>query len=200
MSGRETLGLRPSVQANPGGLQRGNSRTSARTYSPFPQKSYFLPILETYQREPIVFLVKSRDMMISWLSVAYLTHACMTTPGIEVLMQSQTEDKASELVDYAKILWEQSDEDIKVYSALTRPMEKQSWLELNFANGSRIIGIPHGSSMIRSYHPWALFIDEAAFVPDAGDSYNEAISACKKIIVVSSAGVGWFESVCVSGE
>ena len=52
------------------------------------------------------------------------------------------------------------------------PVTKQSWLELNFTNGSRIIGIPHGASKIRSYHPWALFIDEAAFVPDAGEYFR----------------------------
>jgi len=169
-------------------------------YQPFPQEAYFRPIMDYYQREPIVFVPKSRDLMLSWLTVGYLTHACMTTPGIEVLMQSQTEEKAAELVDYAKVLWEYSEPDIKKACPLAAPLYKQSWLELHFANDSRIVGIPHGASKIRSYHPWALFIDEAAFVPDAGESYNEAISACQKIIVVSSANVGWFESVCVSAE
>ncbi|HEY6250753.1 MAG TPA: hypothetical protein VI685_12400 [Candidatus Angelobacter sp.] len=35
-------------------------------------------------------------------------------------------------------------------------------------------------------------IDEAAFMPEAGDSYNNALPVCKKIVVVSSAGPGWF--------
>lgn len=124
----------------------------------------------------------------------------MTTPGIEVLFQSQTEDKAAELVDYAKCLYDRQNPELKTAYPVPEPVTKQSWLELNFTNGSRIIGIPHGASKIRSYHPWALFIDEAAFVPDAGESFDEAISACQKIVVVSSANVGWFESVCVSAE
>jgi hypothetical protein len=45
-----------------------------------------------------------------------------------------------------------------------------------------------------------LFIDEAAFVPDAGQSYDEAVAACQKIAVLSSANTGWFESVVVSAE
>jgi hypothetical protein len=122
----------------------------------------------------------------------------MTTPGLEALFQSQTEEKAAELVDYAKCLYDRSDDAIKRQCPVTVPTEKQSWLELNFANNSRIVGIPHGASKIRSYHPTALFIDEAAFVPDAGQSFDEAIAACQKIVVVSSAAPGWFESVCVS--
>jgi len=78
-------------------------------------------------------------------------------------------------------------------------LAKQSWLELNFPHGNRIVGIPHGADKIRSYHPTALFIDEAVFVPDAGQSYDEAI-ACQKIAVLSSASIGWFEGVVVSGE
>jgi hypothetical protein len=117
-----------------------------------------------------------------------------------VLFQSQTEDKAAELVDYSKCLVDQFDADIRIAYPLAAPTSKQNWVELAFANDSRIAGIPHGALKIRSYQPWCLFIEEAAFVPDAGESYDEAISACQKIIVVSSANTGWFESVCGSAE
>jgi hypothetical protein len=169
-------------------------------YRAFPDKPYFRPIVNAIDRESVVFLAKSRDLMVSWLCVGYFTHMCMLTPGLEVLMQSQTEEKAAELIDYAKCLYDHSDEDIRRQHPLTSPSEKQSWLELNFANNSRLVGIPHGASKIRSYHPTALFIDEAAFVPDAGQSYDEAVSACQKLVVVSSAAPGWFESVMVSAE
>ena len=71
---------------------------------------------------------------------------------------------------------------------------------MNFREGNRIVGIPHGADKIRSYHPTALFIDEAAFIPDADASFNEAIAAVQKIVVLSSAGPGFFEDVCVSAE
>ncbi len=169
-------------------------------YRPFPDKPYFRPIIEVLQREPVVFCAKSRDLMMSWLFVGFFTHDCMTTPGVEVLFQSQTEDKAAELVDYAKILYRRQDPDIKDLYPLAAPLAKQSRLELNFKDGNRIVGIPHGADKVRSYHPTALFIDEAAFVADAGHSYEEAIAACKKIAVLSSADSGWFESVVVSAE
>jgi hypothetical protein len=169
-------------------------------YRRFPDKPYFRPIIEALQREPILFCAKSRDLMLSWLIVGYFTHDCMTTPGVEVLFQSQTEEKAAELVDYAKILYSRQDQDLKMLYPLDAPLAKQSWLELNFRHGNRIVGIPHGADKIRSYHPTALFIDEAAFVPDAGQSYDEAVAACQKIAVLSSANTGWFESVVVSAE
>ncbi len=169
-------------------------------YRRFPDKPYFRPIIEALQREPILFCAKSRDLMLSWLFVGFFTHDCMTTPGVEVLFQSQTEEKAAELVDYAKILYSRQDQDLKKLYPLDAPLAKQSWLELNFRHGNRIVGIPHGADKIRSYHPTALFIDEAAFVPDAGQSYDEAVAACQKIAVLSSANTGWFESVVVSAE
>lgn len=169
-------------------------------YRPFPEKPYFPPIIEALQREPIVFCAKSRDLMMSWLFVGFFTHDCMTTPGVEVLFQSQTEEKAAELVDYAKTLYDRQDADLKALYPLAAPLAKQSWLELNFCHGNRIVGIPHGADKIRSYHPTALFIDEAAFVPDAGQSYDEAVAACQKIAVLSSANTGWFEGVVVSAE
>jgi hypothetical protein len=169
-------------------------------YRPFPDKPYFRPIIEAFQRESILFCAKSRDLMLSWLFVGYFTHLCMITPGVEVLFQSQTEEKAAELVDYAKTLYGRQDADIKALYPLAAPLAKQSLLELNFRHGNRIVGIPHGADKIRSYHPTALLIDEAAFVPDAGQSYDEAIAACQKIAVLSSANTGWFESVVVSAE
>lgn len=173
---------------------------AASPYRPFPYKPYFRPIIDALQREDVLFCVKSRDLMLSWLFVGFFTHDCMTHPGVEILFQSQTEEKAAELVEYAKCLYDRQDDDIKARYPLAQPLSKQSSLELNFKDGNRIVGIPHGADKIRSYHPTALFIDEAAFIPDADASYNEAIAAVQKIVVLSSAGPGFFEEVCVSAE
>jgi hypothetical protein len=43
-------------------------------------------------------------------------------------------------------------------------------------------------------------MDEAAFMPEAGDSYDNAVPVCKKIVVLSSAGPGWFADVCNNGS
>lgn len=161
-------------------------------YRPFPDKPYFNPLVELIQQEPVLFIEKSRDMMISWLCVGFFTHAAMVNEHREVLFQSQKEDKAAELVDYAKTLYDQQDEALKRRFPLTKSIREQAALKLEFANGSRIIGIPEGADQIRSYHPWGLLMDEAAFQPEAGEAYDAAVPVCQKIIVVSSAGPGWF--------
>jgi len=55
------------------------------------------------------------------------------------------------------------------------------------------VGIPGGADQIRSYHPWGYLNDESSFQPDAGECFNEAISAVAgKIIFNSSAAPGWY--------
>jgi transposase-like protein len=174
-------------------------RGAKTPYRPFPDKPYFRPAIEDWQREPVVFIEKSRNMMLSWLAVGFFTHAAMTTPGIEVLFQSQKEDKAFELVDYAKVLYDRQSDELKEAFPLVKKLKDMADGELVFANGSRIIGIPGGADQIRSYHPWGLLMDEAAFMPEAGDSYNNAVPVCQKILMVSSAAPGWFADVCNSG-
>jgi hypothetical protein len=163
-------------------------------YRHFPDKPYFRLLMEAFQTDPVMFVEKSRDMMLSWLFVGLFTHAAMTTEGIEVLFQSQKQEKACELVEYAKILYEQSDEAIRKAYPLAKKNQAADVLE--FARGSRIIAIPGGGDQIRSYHPWGLLMDEAAFMPEAGESYDNAVPVCKKIVVLSSAGPGWFADIC----
>jgi transposase-like protein len=165
-------------------------------YRSFPDKPHFRPIAEAFRAEPILFIEKSRDMMLSWLCVGLFTHAAMTIPGIEVLFQSQKEEKAFELVGYAKTLYLRQDERIKKAYPLKKWKQPAGILE--FAHGSRIIGIPGGGDQIRSYHPWGLFQDEASFMPEAGESYDHAVPVCQKIVAVSSAGPGWFAEQCQS--
>ncbi len=163
-------------------------------YRSFPDKPYFRCLVEAFQSEPVLFVEKSRDMMLSWLCVGLFTHAVMTIPGIEVLFQSQKEEKAFELVGYAKTLYQKQDEMIRKAYPLKKWKQPAGILE--FAHGSRIIGIPGGGDQIRSYHPWGLFQDEAAFMPEAGEAYDHAVPVCQKIVVVSSAGPGWFSEQC----
>jgi transposase-like protein len=167
---------------------------ASSSYRPFPDKPYFRPIVDAFQKEPILFVEKSRDMMLSWLCVGLFTHAAMTIPGIEVLFQSQKEEKANELVGYAKTLYERQESIIRHIYPLKAGRQQSGILE--FAHGSRIVGIPGGGNQIRSYHPWGLFQDEAAFMPQAGESYDHAVPVCQKIVVVSSAGPGWFSEQC----
>jgi hypothetical protein len=144
-------------------------------------------------QERIVWFEKSRDLMLSWACVAYLTLHAMKTPFRGVLFQTQKEDKVIQLVEYAKCLYKTQPKWLRQAFPLEKPLKKQADLQLRFANGSYIAGIPGGADQIRSYHPWAYLSDESSFQPAAGECFHEALAVVKgKIIFNSSAGPGWY--------
>jgi hypothetical protein len=162
-------------------------------YEKFPPYDYFRDLFVMLELQQITWVEKSRDMMISWACVAYLTLNAMKVPGRGVLLQTQKDDKVIQLVDYAKTLYRRQDPFLIAAFPLAKAIERQPNHSLHFANGSYIVGIPGGADQIRSYHPWGYLNDESSFQPDAGECYNEALSAVKgKIIFNSSAGPGWY--------
>ena len=162
-------------------------------YEPFPPYDYFRGLFDGLDLEPVVWIEKSRDMMISWACVAYLTRHAITVPERGVIFQTQKLDKAIDLIDYAKCLYRRQADYIKKAFPLAKPLDSQPRNRLEFADGGYILGIPGGANQLRGHHPWGYFNDETAFQPEAGECYNEAVSAVKgKIILNSSAGPGWY--------
>jgi hypothetical protein len=117
----------------------------------------------------------------------------MTVPGRGVLFQTQNKEKVKQLVKYAKTLYETQPSWLKDAFPLAKPLRLRPELSLEFAHGSKIIGVPGGADQVRSYHPWGYLLDEASFVDRAGECYNAALSVVSgKIILNSSAGPGWY--------
>lgn len=162
-------------------------------YEPFPKSNHFRPLMDIFMAERIVLIEKSRDMMVSWACVAYLTWEAMRVPERGIVLQTQKEDKVKQLIDYAKCLYRNQPDWLKEAYPLAKPIDSQPDLSLEFAHGGNIMGIPGGADKIRSYHPWGYLNDESSFQPESGDCYNEALAAAKgKIIFNSSAGPGWY--------
>jgi len=162
-------------------------------YENFPAYDYLLDLLIQLEMQQITWIEKSRDMMISWACVAYLTLNAMKVPNRGVLFQTQKIDKAIQLVEYAKCLYRNQDPLLLEAFPLAKQLDRQAKHSLHFANGSYIVGIPGGADQIRSYHPWGYLLDEASFVVEAGECYNAALAAVSgKIILNSSAGPGWY--------
>jgi hypothetical protein len=165
-------------------------------YEPFPSFEEYPHIYDLFQAfalERIHFVEKSRDLMVTWACVAYLTNKAMIVPAREVLFQTQKEKKVKQLIKYARCLYDRQPQWLKDAFPLGR---HQSDLCLSFAHGGAVYGIPGGADQIRSYHPWAYLNDESSFQPDCGECYNEALAAVAGLIVFnSSAGPGWFADV-----
>jgi len=162
-------------------------------YEPFPDKPYF-PVLFEYLHLPgrVKPIKKSRDMMVTWAIMGYFTLEAMKVPEREIVVQTMKDDKVIQCIDYAKCLYRRQPDWLREAFPLAKPIEKMAAKEFSLANGSVIAGIPGGADQLRSYHPWGYFNDETAFQPEAGLCYDEALSACQKIVLNSTAADSWF--------
>jgi hypothetical protein len=118
-------------------------------YEHFPAYDYVRHTFELIDCERVHWFEKSRDMMLSWSLVAYLTLQAMKVPHRGVLFQTQKEDKVVQLIEYAKCLYKTQPRWIQEAYRLKKPIEKQPELELEFAHGGYVAGIPGGADQIR---------------------------------------------------
>lgn len=153
----------------------------------------------------IYFVEKSRHIMATWLTCAYLLWRARSYPHQLIMVQSKREEDAAMLVydkepDQARISfleWALPDE-LKV---LKLP-QAGKYCNLYFPNGSKIQAIPEGGHIIRSHNPSVLFSDEAAFQMEFGKAYTAALPAIThggQLIVVSSAEPSTFQQL-VEGD
>lgn len=164
---------------------------------PFPDKPYFAYLVD-YLADPetdVALIEKSRDMMLTWSCVGYFLFEAMTVPAREIVFQTLEDVKAQEMVAYARQLWRTQPGYLREAFPLTKPIEKMAANELTFANGSAIWGIPGGKDKLRSYHPWGYLNDETSFQAEAGECYDNALSACVKIVLNSTANAGWYSDM-----
>jgi len=111
----------------------------------------------------------------------------------EVVVQTDSEQKAKELVSYGECLYRNQETWLKQLHPLK---SAASALSIEWEEGGRIFGIPHGQHKLRLFHPTIVIFDEASFLPEFEACYNVAQPVAKKIIAVSSAGPGAFADQC----
>lgn len=152
-----------------------------------------IEFLEHIHQTGIYFVEKSRHVMATWLTCAYLLWRARSYPHQLILVQSKREEDVAALVydkepDQARISfleWALPEE-----LRLAKLPSAAKYCHLYFPNGSHIWGIPEGGHIIRSHNPSVLFSDEAAFQPEFGKAYTAALPAIThggQLIVVSSA-------------
>jgi len=160
--------------------------------APFPVKEYFAVVLREILESPRIFIPKSREMMTSWLVCGYIAWMCQWYPYIEWILQTEKEEKAIELVNYCRILYQRQEPWMKSRVKVVGDNVRS----LTLSNGSCIFGIPKGANQVRLFHPYGYMMDEASFLPEAQQCYDTVQPVAKQIIAVSSAGPGWFADQC----
>jgi hypothetical protein len=165
-------------------------------YKRFPNRPYIRPLLRALDNEEVLFLEKSRTMMASWTVSGWAAHRMFTRPATGVIFQSEDEDRAVSDVEYVKILWEQSEPELRARWKPEKeiPPFQQSYNYFGLANGSWCLGLPGKPDKIRSQHPTIVVLDEAAHITRGKESFNVAVATrCLHIVCLSSANPGWFQ-------
>lgn len=174
--------------------------TELDTIRKFPMFDYMLPIIDVWQREKLMVVEKSRDMMATWLVVTMYAHDSLFHKGRQNIMQSENATKTRDLVDRAWILYANQPEWLKaVHKATIAEGGNRAGILKVPSLQSEIIGFPAGADKIRQYHPSGVFSDEAAFNPNASESFaaiKPAISGGGRYTAISSANPGWFQRIC----
>jgi hypothetical protein len=143
----------------------------------------------------ILFLEKSRQVLMTWYTCAYLLWRAKFHPHQLILVQG----KRAEDIDALVCLREGDNENARIAfmeNHLPGHLKDLDFTRkgatrqrrLYFPNGSEIAGIPQGKSIIRSRTPSVLFSDEAAFQPEFDDAYGAALPA------INGGGQGIFIS------
>ena len=170
------------------------------TVRPFPILPYVEPIMNTFQTEKLVALEKSRDMLGTWSVIAFLTWDGLFHKGRQILYQSEDATRTRDLIDRSMTMWKNQPEWLRnVHKATVAEGSNKAGIIKIPTLQSEILGLPKGSTKVRQYHPSAMFSDEAAFNPEASESFSAikpAISAGGRYIAISSANPSWFMHIC----
>jgi hypothetical protein len=171
--------------------------------------------LERLHAQGLLFLEKSRQVMASWLCVAYLLWRAKFFPHQLLIVQSRKEEDAAKFVylkepQQARMSflelhlprWLQDGcfhrGEMSIGRGGTRTSQRADYGNLFFRNGSRVWAVPQGGDVIRSNTPSCLFSDECAFQPEFGLAYAAALPSIAgggQLIAVSSAEVGEFANL-----
>jgi len=181
-----------------------------RPYSPAELAGYDIPpgrmdwdyldwtmwkMLDSYEKGYNVYLPKSRELITSWLTVAYIFCQCQFYPAIEAVGQSESDRKAQGLVKYANILYDNQDDELKARHPLKRGSGGQLH-KIEWANGSSFTALPQGERQTASSHPTIFFNDESAHQAGWKSTINVVKPVAKQILCVSSAAYSEFGFHC----
>jgi len=158
----------------------------------FPHKNYFRPLFNAFRECAHLFIPKTREMLTSWCVMGDSAHRARWERWF-VVVQTDAEKKAEELISYVRILYENQAPWLRERHPLRG---ETSRTKIEWESGGRVLAIPAGVNKIRLYHPTRYVMDEAAFLPEAEQCYNAAHPVAQQIIAISSAGPGWFGDQC----
>ena len=174
-----------------------NRKQDEAALQPFPRRPYVAPLVHEWLNERIIHLAKSRQMSMTWFCAAMLLwEAQFHEYNLCLIINKREEDSVKEGVARAKIIYEAQPEWLKNLCPLDRKMRDMPMDILAFANGSAIEALPQGAEKVRGKVPATVLLDEARYQEALYETYSACVPCSSRIVTVSSAGPGFFKSLC----
>lgn len=142
---------------------------------PFPDKEYLRAIAEIYLKSNIIIILKSRQVMLTWLFCYLLLHEAVTVPGSLCMLQGKREEdvlaKGTKAV-MGRLRFMRKHLPAHLQPALAEEESKSTEV---YDNGSTVMGIPQGEDIIRSHTASRVFMDELPHHPNGEDAWTAAL-------------------------
>ncbi len=158
--------------------QDEHGASDEETTKPFPPKDYLKYISSIVVRSQVGLLMKSRQMLLSWLFCWLLLWTAVSRKGQLCIAQGKREEDVLAKGDKAlmgRIRFMRRNLPPHVRP---RVLEETKGAETYF-NGSTIIAIPQGPDVIRSLTASFVFMDELAFHPEGEQAWTAALPTIK---------------------
>lgn len=162
---------------------------------PMPDLPHLRAIVEAWLavQGNILSIPKSRQVMVTWIMVAVHLWLAMFHEEQRIFVISKNRESATELIHRMKAIYKRLPEWLQEALPLAKAISEMPKTQLIFRHGSSIIALPRGSEQIREYTASAIFVDEAAFVPDLEEVVAAAVPAIAgggRLTLVSSVYAG----------
>ena len=145
-------------------------------------------ILTTVHTNRLTLILKARQLGISWVLCGYVLWLCSLTPNQPVLLFSQGQLEANQLIERISLMYHQHQD-----ASWLSPLVVDNTAELGWANGSSVLSLAATKRAGRSFTAALVILDEFAFMADGQatlDAVKPTVDAAGAQLVVLSSGDG----------
>ena len=176
---------------------------------PFPvDRPHIYHLTRLWQHNRLLAIVKSRQMMMTWLFSALCLWDAMFHPGRLIMLQSKREEDAVGDENVGDGLLGRIKFILNHMPAVPNmPRYEKIGNRVRFTdNNSTLWAIPQGAAIVRQRTASGIFSDEAGYQDEFGDAYVAARPCIRGggwFLALSTANPGFFQRLCedtVSGS
>jgi len=170
---------------------------------PLPDKEYCWAYLQKLCTERYVIVAKSRQLVVTWLTLAYLVARVVLHKNLLVVYQTKREPDAHEMLVRCKFMYDNLPVWVKrLRPRIPAPADIKEKLVIP-SMGSFIWGLPQGGDIIRSNTVSIYYGDEMDFQPEARKAIRAVMPSIiggGQFIVTSTPNLGGPMEKLIKGE